>query len=57
MPDVPWAFDRAMQAMASAGAKVAEPDEVAAAISWLASSEASNVNGAIMTVDNGWASA
>jgi NAD(P)-dependent dehydrogenase (short-subunit alcohol dehydrogenase family) len=57
MPDVPWAFERAMQAMASAGAKVAEPDEVAAAISWLASGEASNINGAILTVDNGWASA
>ena len=57
IPDVPWAFERAMQAMASAGDKVAEPDEVAAAISWLASSEASNINGAILTVDNGWASA
>lgn len=56
-PSVPWAFDRAMQAMATAGTNIAEPDQIAAAISWLASDEASNINGAILTDDGGWASA
>ncbi len=56
-PDVPWAFDRAMQAMATAGSGIAEADQIAAAISWLASEEASNINGALLTDDGGWASA
>lgn len=34
---------------------LAEPEELAAVITWLASSEASNVNGAILPVDGGWA--
>lgn len=34
--------------------KMAQPDEIAAAVSWLLSSEASNVNGAIMPADGGW---
>jgi NAD(P)-dependent dehydrogenase (short-subunit alcohol dehydrogenase family) len=33
---------------------IAQPDEIAAVISWLASAEASNVNGAIVTSDGGW---
>lgn len=56
-PRVPWAFDRAMLAMSTAGAHIADPDEVATAISWLASQEAANVNGALLTDDGGWASA
>jgi len=34
---------------------LAEPEELAAVITWLASSEASNVNGVILPVDGGWA--
>ena len=32
----------------------AKPDEIAAVVSWLASDEASNVNGAAVTADGGW---
>ena len=55
-PTVAWAFDRHMLGI-SLGERTAEPDEIAAAISWLASSEASNVNGLIMPVDGGWKAA
>jgi NAD(P)-dependent dehydrogenase (short-subunit alcohol dehydrogenase family) len=34
--------------------RIAEPDEIAAVISWLASDEAGNVNGGILTADGGW---
>jgi NAD(P)-dependent dehydrogenase (short-subunit alcohol dehydrogenase family) len=34
---------------------VAPPDHVASCISWLASDEAANVSGAVMTSDHGWA--
>lgn len=37
-----------------AGRRMAQPEEVAALISWLASDEASNVNGAVITSDGGW---
>jgi NAD(P)-dependent dehydrogenase (short-subunit alcohol dehydrogenase family) len=37
-----------------AGRRLAEADEIAALISWLASDEALNVNGAIITSDGGW---
>lgn len=52
-PRSDWAMERAATALATMGA-VAEPDQIAAAISWLASSEAGNVNGAVVTVDGGW---
>ena len=35
--------------------KLAEPEEQAAAIVFLASDAASNINGVILPVDNGWA--
>ena len=56
-PRVPWAFERAMLAMSAAGSHIADPDQVATAISWLSSQEASNINGALLTDDGGWASA
>lgn len=56
-PRVPWAFDRAMLAMSTASSTIAEADQIATAISWLTSEEASNVNGALLTDDGGWASA
>ena len=34
--------------------RTAKPDEIAAVVSWLASDEASNVNGAAVTADGGW---
>ena len=39
------------------GGGAAQPDEIAALLSWLSSDEASNVNGAIVTADGGWTSA
>jgi NAD(P)-dependent dehydrogenase (short-subunit alcohol dehydrogenase family) len=33
---------------------MAQPDEIAALVSWLSSDEASNVNGAVITADGGW---
>jgi NAD(P)-dependent dehydrogenase (short-subunit alcohol dehydrogenase family) len=35
-------------------AAAAQPDEIAALVSSLASDEASNVNGAVITADGGW---
>ena|SRR5450631_3696086 len=51
-----WAMERAMLAMATMP-DAAEPDQIATVISWLASDEASNVNGACVTADGGWAAA
>ncbi len=48
-----WGLARA-QPFHALGTKLAEPDEIAALLSWLASSEASNLNGAIITADGGW---
>lgn len=55
-PTVPWAYER-HQLGISLGERTAQPDEIATAISWLASSEASNVNGVVMPVDGGWKAA
>lgn len=52
-PWAEWDLARLAKIHATAG-RTAKPDEVAALISWLASAEASNVNGAIITADNGW---
>ena len=55
-PQVPWAMERAMLSMATMPPP-AEPDQIATVISWLASEEASNVNGALVTSDSGWSTA
>jgi NAD(P)-dependent dehydrogenase (short-subunit alcohol dehydrogenase family) len=55
-PAVPWAIERAMLAMATMPAP-AQPEQIATVISWLASEEASNVNGALVTADGGWSTA
>lgn len=55
-PSSQWAFERQLLSIAL-GERRAQPDEIAAAISWLASNEASNVNGVVMPVDGGWKSA
>jgi NAD(P)-dependent dehydrogenase (short-subunit alcohol dehydrogenase family) len=55
-PTVPWSWDR-QQLGISLGERTAQPDEIAAVISWLACDEASNVNGAIMAADGGWKAA
>ena len=55
-PTVPWAYERQLVGIAL-GERTAKPDEIAAAISWLGSAEASNVNGVVLPVDGGWKSA
>jgi NAD(P)-dependent dehydrogenase (short-subunit alcohol dehydrogenase family) len=56
-PAVPWAMERARLALATMPPALAQPDTIAAAISWLASDEASNVNGALLSADGGWSAA
>lgn len=51
-----WAMERAQLKMATMG-PMADPDQIATVVSWLASTEASNVNGAIVTADGGWSAA
>jgi NAD(P)-dependent dehydrogenase (short-subunit alcohol dehydrogenase family) len=48
-----WAQERLGPLLASVP-RVAQAEELAASITWLASDEASNVNGAILPVDGGW---
>ncbi len=52
-PASEWAMVRAQTAMATM-CSVADPDQIATAISWLACAEASDVNGAVVSVDGGW---
>lgn len=55
-PASQWAMERASRSFGAAG-PAAEPDQIAAAVSWLASDEASNVNGALVADDGGWSAA
>jgi NAD(P)-dependent dehydrogenase (short-subunit alcohol dehydrogenase family) len=52
-PPDSWVYRR-YRAVLRQGVRMAQPDELAATISWLASSEASNVNGAMVASDGGW---
>ena len=56
-PAVPWAMERARVALAAMPPEPAQPDQIASVISWLACDEASDVNGALVTADGGWAAA
>jgi NAD(P)-dependent dehydrogenase (short-subunit alcohol dehydrogenase family) len=51
------AMERAMLSMATMPPAPADPDTIATAISWLASDEATNINGAALLDDGGWATA
>jgi len=53
MPRSEWGMGRLAKIHASATG-MAQADEVATLISWLASDEASNVSGAVVTSDGGW---
>jgi NAD(P)-dependent dehydrogenase (short-subunit alcohol dehydrogenase family) len=55
-PLVPWAMERAQLSMATM-APMADADEIATVLSWLACDEASNVNGAVVSADGGWSAA
>lgn len=55
-PDSAWAMERAQLSMATIQ-RMAKPDELATSISWLASDEAVNVNGAVLLSDGGWGAA
>jgi NAD(P)-dependent dehydrogenase (short-subunit alcohol dehydrogenase family) len=52
-PKVAWAGERLGISFARAS-RMADPDEIAALISFLGSDEAVNINGAVVTSDSGW---
>lgn len=53
VPRSEWGLQR-LQGIHALSARTADPDEIAALVSWLASEDASNVNGAIISADGGW---
>jgi len=53
VPRSEWGLAR-LQKIHALGERMAQPDEIAALLSWLASNEASSVNGAIVAADGGW---
>lgn len=50
-----WAAQERLGPLMAMIPRLAEAEELAASITWLASSDASNVNGVILPVDGGWA--
>jgi len=56
VPRSEWGFKQLQPMLALVG-EMANPDEIASLFSWLASDEASNVNGALVADDGGWTSA
>jgi NAD(P)-dependent dehydrogenase (short-subunit alcohol dehydrogenase family) len=55
-PRSEWAMQRAMASLAVMG-PLAQPIDIATAISWLGCDEAVNVNGAVLAADGGWSAA
>lgn len=55
-PRVQWAYDRLQVGFARAQ-RMAQPEEIAAMVSWLVGDEAVNVNGAVIPTDGGWTAA
>jgi NAD(P)-dependent dehydrogenase (short-subunit alcohol dehydrogenase family) len=55
-PRVEWAGERLMASFALSQ-RLAEPEEIAGLISFLASGEGANLNGAVIASDGGWSSA
>lgn len=53
VPRSEWGMAR-LAKIHALGERMAQPDEIASLPSWLASDEASNVNGAVVTADGGW---
>src|SRR5690606_1339397 len=53
VPRSEWGMSQLAPIHASS-TRMAQPDEIATLVSWLASDEASNVNGAVITADGGW---
>jgi len=53
VPRSDWGLKR-LQQVHALSPRTADADEIAALVSWLASDEASNVNGAIVSADGGW---
>jgi NAD(P)-dependent dehydrogenase (short-subunit alcohol dehydrogenase family) len=53
VPGSQWGYER-LAKIHALGERVAKPDEIAALLSWLASEEAFDVTGAIITADGGW---
>lgn len=54
VPKEKWVYDRLMATSYTRAVRTAQPEEIASVISWLASAEASDVNGAILPADAGW---
>ena len=53
VPQSEWGRER-MASFLAMGGRRAQPDEMATLLSWLASAEASDVNGAVVSADGGW---
>lgn len=53
VPRSEWGMGR-LAKIHALGERMAQPDEIASLLSWLASDEASYVNGAVVTADGGW---
>ena len=56
VPREPWAYER-LQTGFSRAQRMAQPDEIASLVLFLASDEAVNVNGAVIPSDGGWTAA
>lgn len=52
-----FAGERLMPAIRASVSRLATPEEIAATILWLASAEATNINGALPASDGGWSAA